>query len=124
MNNTTVLIPLEHDWHSTLTGAQAIVAVPRLAAWRADANHAASLTRAFELEPVDFCVGYHLVIDGAPVGTRVTINGTDLGVVGPDGLRADVTDLVALEDNHLRFQVDAGADGAFAGVRLQGTPCE
>lgn len=120
----TVLIPLEHDWHSTLVGAQSIVAVPRLTAWRADADHAASLTRAFELEMTDFCVTYQLVIDGAPDGTRVTVNSTELGVAGPDGLRADVTDLVALGDNHLRLQVAAGAEGAFAGVRLQGIPCE
>ncbi len=122
--NTTVLIPLEHDWHSTLAGAQVIVAVPRLAAWRADEAQDASLTRDFELERVDFCVGYWLVIDSAPDGTRVTINNHDVGLTGPFGLRADVTDWVALEDNHLRFQVEAGADGVFAGVRLQGIPCE
>jgi hypothetical protein len=122
--NTTVLIPLEHDWHSTLAGAQSINAVPRLPQWRAHATHDASLTRDFELEAVDFCVSYWLVLDSAPDGTRVSVNGNELGRAGTEGFRVDVTDWVALEDNHLRFQVEAGAEGAFEGVRLQGIPCE
>lgn len=124
--NTTVLIPLERGWLCEIAANPPVISlVNQLSRWQPEPNRgAATLTLGFALEPTDFCVGYELIIDHAPDGTRVTVNGSDVGTAGHDGLRVDVTDHVALEDNSIRLSVAPGAIGMFAGVRIQGTPCE
>lgn len=108
-------------------------AVPSLAAWSFDRrrvdNWAAWLQRSFTLEPVDMCINYALLIDSAPAGTEIHVNGRQAGVYMPSGLdeppyEVDVTLLVALGENRIAFRVPWDAEGVFSGVRLQPVPCQ
>lgn len=106
--------------------------VTSLAAWSFDRrrvdNWAAWLQRTFTLRQVDYCVNYLLLVDSAPAGAEIHINGKLAGIYTPPGPDAppfelDITLLVALGENRIAFRVGWDAPGAFSGVRLQPVPC-
>jgi hypothetical protein len=81
------------------------------------------LERAFDLPIQDECINYMLSIDSAPVGTRLSINGREVGeFLTP--LSLDVTDIVALEDNVMTLSVPHNALGWFGIMQLIVIPCE
>ncbi|MCA9904165.1 MAG: hypothetical protein KC547_09925 [Anaerolineae bacterium] len=117
---------LDAGWTCTYVGLDT-EPVAQLDAWRfsqaCDDGCTASLNRQFVLYPTDECVSYLLQIDSAPEGTQLSVNGHRLGaVMAPCTL--DVTAFVSLEDNDMTFQVGPGAQGTFAGIRLQAIACE
>lgn len=132
-------IPLDSGWLCDYFEAEPDVyelaaesAVTALSAWSFDRRRAegwaAWLERTFALEPTDECVRYLLLIDSAPQGMRIYVNGEHVAdyQVGDDDppFEVDVTDRVWLDTNRIAFRVDSGATGTFAGVRLQPAPCD
>jgi hypothetical protein len=81
------------------------------------------LERTFNLPMQDECINYMLHIDGVPRDTQLWLNGRDFGEIEAP-FSADVTDLVALEDNLIAFRVLRGARGKFGAVRLVAIPCD
>ncbi len=117
---------LDTGWTCSYFEAE-VEQVARLEDWRFSPAHgdgsAASLKRRFILYPTDACVSYMLTIDSAPAGTQISVNGHSLGAFAAPCV-LDVTAFVSLEDNDVIFRVEQGAQGRFAGIRLQAIPCE
>ncbi len=108
------------------------VPVSLLADWSFDKvkveNWAAHLQRDFVLEATDDCVNYFLLIDSAPAGAKIYINGEAVAVYQSPGLddpayELDITNYVALGKNEIGFRVAWDASGTFSGVRLQPVRC-
>ncbi|GIL08955.1 MAG: hypothetical protein BroJett033_4660 [Chloroflexota bacterium] len=121
-----------HQRASDPRGPARAEAVASLAAWARDQQQADSpdawLERSFTLRQVDYCVSYLLLIDSAPAGAEIHINGKAAGLYHPPGLGAppfelDITLLVTLGANRLAFRVAGDLAGAFSGVRLRLAPC-
>ncbi len=111
----------------TLYEFQDGVAVATLRGWRPeqryDASWVAWLQKWFTLEITDVCVNYALIIESAPMGTQVYMNGARLAEYNGLPLSLDVTDVITWESNTLAFRVPCGGEGAFSGVVLVPTPC-
>ena len=78
----------------------------------------------FDLEPIgEVCLRFFLHIDAAPGATTVKMNEWDVATMQDgQGLVADVTDFVTLEDNMLLLRVSQS--GTFGQVWLERIPCE
>ena len=82
------------------------------------------LRRVFTLEATDYCVSYMLTFESIPTRAVLFVNGQRLSL-NPAGLSdIDITAYVALGENEIAFQVLPDAEGAFAGICLQPTPCD
>lgn len=100
--------------------------------WAINASKSASptthLTQSFWLEPLDICVGYHLRVEGVPVGTAVYINDQFIGTIENTGpFNANVTNFVWLEKNVITFEIGhivQDSELPLKGVRLEAIPCE
>jgi len=90
---------------------------------RYDRSWVVWLQKSFTLEITDVCVNYSLLIETAPMGTVVYLNGAHLAEYTGAALAIDVTDAITWEANTLAFRVTCGSDCAFSSILLVPTPC-
>jgi hypothetical protein len=128
-------IPLNTDWtcdyfedgQASLYEFMETHYVPVLRQWsferRLCEGWAAWLQRRFDLPPIgDVCIDYRLLIEAAPYGAQLVLNGREYGKIAVP-LDIDVTDVVTLEDNQIAFRVPCDTSGAFGSIRLIPVPC-
>ena len=115
-------IPLNTNWQMN-DG----VVLPRLSHWTPRSlaqGEKVELRQVFDLEPIgEVCLRFLLHIEAVPDERTVSMNSWDVAVgESGQGLVADVTDYVTLEDNVLLLTVNQ--NGIFGEVRLERVPCE